>query len=75
MKRYIHLVIFITFLAACSSPKKGKEESKTEEAEMSEPAQPIGGPSQDSEGDEYKIVLKYIDNRAIVYMNDSIVYD
>lgn len=77
MKYLKYSIILLAFTISCSSPKKNKEEKKNvTESEIANGTPPTPQNSESSaDGDEYKLVLKYIDNRVVIHMNDSIVYD
>ncbi len=77
MKNLKYPVILLAFVVACSSPKKKNEENKSAtESEMADGTPPSPQNSTSTgDTDEYKLVLKYIDNRVVIHMNDSIVYD
>ena len=77
MKYFNYSIILLVFLIGCSSPQKNKEEKKSvTEKEIADGTPPAPQNSQsESDGDEYKLVLKYIDNRVVVHINDSIIYD
>lgn len=77
MKNINYLIILLSIIVACSSPKKNNNEKKgVSEKEIADGTPPAPQNSEStSEGDEYKLVLKYIDNRVVVHMNDSVIYD
>lgn len=77
MKNLQYIVVLLALIVSCSSPKKKNEGKKSvTESAMADGTPPAPENSESSgEGDEYKLVLKYIDNRVVVHMNDSIVYD
>ncbi|MFK7952653.1 MAG: hypothetical protein AB8B73_07375, partial [Ekhidna sp.] len=77
MKHFNYLVILLLLIGACTSPKKNNEEKKgISEKEIADDTPPTPENSRsETDGDEYKLVLKYIDNRVVVHINDSIIYD
>lgn len=67
MKYTFHL-IFILIIAGCSSSNKvtnDEANDQTVRAAVKDANQP----------DQYKVVLRQIDNRAIVHVDDSVIYD
>ena len=63
-------------MMACSSPaKKSEENNEGDNTTQSETTEAAENTPQESDGDKYEMVINYIDNRAIVYINDSTIYD
>ena len=69
MIRFLQLSILIF---GCSNPKKNKEEGKPEVSPTNQPTEEV---NKNPEEDQYTLVLRYVDNRVIVYINDSTVFD
>ena len=58
-------ILFVFVLFYCSPPaKKENNDVGTLEREGS-----------NTDGDQYLLVLRYIDNRALVHIDDSVIYD
>lgn len=73
MKNYLPILLLVLSIA-CTK----KQESPTEEKPSANQASKAGQPEETSvtpEEDQYKLILKHVDNRVIVYMNDSTVFD
>ncbi|MEO9870101.1 hypothetical protein [Ekhidna sp.] len=76
MTRLLQLATLALIAIACSGPQKNKEEDKAKEtSESNEASQPSEESSEKIEGDQYKLVLRHVDNRVIVYVNDSTIFD
>ncbi|MEQ8627622.1 hypothetical protein [Ekhidna sp.] len=68
MKYIFHSIIILFISIGCTAPNNdSKEEAndKAENAAVEDANQP----------DQYKVVLRQIDNRAIVHIDDSVIYD
>lgn len=76
MKHFLLLIILVLCTTACSNSKKGgKEEPQQKVAEESKATNPTPDSEKKSDGDQYKLVLRHVDNRAVVYINDSTIFD
>ncbi|MEO9870109.1 hypothetical protein [Ekhidna sp.] len=70
MKFFLQLAILLLFVNACSS--RGDNKIKNIPLEKSnEPKQS----TKKTEGDQYTLVFSLVDNRSVVYINDSIIFD
>ena len=78
MIRLLQLVLLATLIFGCSSPQKNKEETKEEEtteANEAETDEVEAEPAIQYEGDQFKLVIRHVDNRVIAYINDSTIFD
>lgn len=75
MTRFLQLITVSLLMFSCSQPKKeevqdDQKKPQTETSEKSEEA--TESSTQDG---EYKIVFRKIDNRVLVHVDDSLIYD
>lgn len=75
MNRLLQLVILATITFACSSPQKSNEADKPEETPASTEAKPAKKVEPQFDGDQYKMVIRHVDNRVVVSINDSTIFD
>ena len=80
IKSLLLLVLLTFFLIACSGPKT-KEENVVKDSTQAVKAQtsPVASEEPDSnrepEEDQYTLILKHVDNRVVIYINDSTIFD
>lgn len=80
MMRLISIILLALFVFSCSpsNKKDGESKAKTPSAveDKNKPNEaPESSLEEGFEGDRYRLVISYINNRAVVYMSDSLVYD
>lgn len=79
MKLFFQLVLLTICVTHCSPPKSNQQESTADQtSEQSKKNTPEAAPEsslENFEGDRYYLILKYINNRAVVFLNDSLIYD
>ena len=72
------IILFITlgiFINACSS-SGGNNQEKPKENNVAKPTnERTQSESQRSGETEYRMIISHIDNRAVVHINDSVIYD
>ncbi|WP_424962270.1 hypothetical protein [Ekhidna sp.] len=68
MKYIFHSIFYLAIAFGCTSPNSESKQESNEETQ-SAPAEASNQP------DQYKVVLRQIDNRAIVHVDDSVIYD
>ena len=72
MKQLSQYMVVVLCMIACSAPKKDQKENDTEPPSTTKISEESSSPSS---GDKYEMAINFIDNRAIVYLNDSTIYD
>ena len=75
MKRFLQVLSILLLLFSCSQPKK--EEAKTDQkTEQEQPSETQQEATQRTDGsNEYKVVFRKIDNRVLLHVEDSLIYD
>lgn len=75
MMRFLQLAIISLLLFSCGSSKK--EETQNDSKEMPQTAASETQVSSDTtdQRDSYKIVFRKIDNKVILFVEDSVIYD
>lgn len=68
MKYLFHLTLILCIATSCTSSSKQNTEEEDKASE-------IASEESANQPDQYMVVLRQIDNRAIVHIDDSVVYD
>lgn len=75
MMRFLQLAIISLLLFSCGSSKKEENQSDSKETpQAGAPETPVSSDTTDQK-DSYKIVFRKIDNKAILFIEDSVIYD
>ncbi len=79
MKCFLQLVLLTVLIVGCTPQTKNQQGSEADEnTESKEENKPVEAPEvslEDYEGDRYRMIIKFINNRAVVYLSDSLIYD
>ncbi len=76
MNRLLQLVLLALITFSCSSSQNKKEEDKPQETPApAAEATPAKKAEPKVDGDQYKMVIRHVDNRVVVSINDSTIFD
>ena len=76
MVRLLQFATISLMLFSCSQPKKEEAQNDQEKKPEDQVSQKLENDTSTAEqDDEYKIVFRKIDNRVLLHVDDSLIYD